>query len=238
VLQRALLPHDIPEVPGLDLCYRYAPAEVTAEAGGDWFDVIPLRPGRYALVVGDVTGHDIRAAAVMGQLRTATRTLASLDLTPAEVLARLDRVTVDLTCSETFATCVYAILDTATGEWDIARAGHPAPALAQPGWKARFLDLPPGLPLGLGSGHYEAIRVKTPPCSTLVLYTDGLIERPGTDLATGMANLAAALTPLSRLPVGDACDALLASLAPDPTDDVALLMARRPGRDARGQSGH
>jgi hypothetical protein len=234
VLQRALLPHDIPEVPGLDLCYRYAPAEATAEAGGDWFDVIALRPGRYALVVGDVTGHDIHAAAVMGQLRTATRTLASLDLTPAEVLGRLDRVTADLTCHETFATCVYAIFDTATGEWDVARAGHPAPALAQPGRKARFLDLPPGLPLGLGSGHYEAIRVKTPPSSTLVLYTDGLIERPGTDLATGMANLATALTPLTKLPVGEACDALLATLAPDPTDDVALLMARRPGRDTRG----
>ncbi|HEX6452342.1 MAG TPA: SpoIIE family protein phosphatase [Trebonia sp.] len=226
VLQRALLPCDIPKVPGLDLCYRYAPAETAAEVGGDWIDVIALCPGRNALIIGDVTGHDIRAAAVMGQLRTATRTLASLNLTPAEVLGRLDHVTADLTDHETFATCIYAIHDATTGEWEIASAGHPPPALVHPSCRARFLDLPPGPPLGLGSGHYEAIRIRTPPGSTLLLYTDGLIERPNADIATGMASLAEALTPLSKLAVSDARDALLASLASNPTDDLALLMAR------------
>jgi PAS domain S-box-containing protein len=226
VLQRALLPRDIPEVPGLDLCYRYVPAATAAEVGGDWFDVITLRPGRHALIVGDVTGHDIRAASVMGQLRTATRTLASLDLTPAELLGRLDRVTADLTDQETFATCVYAVHDATAGDWEMASAGHPPPVLARPGRQTGFLDLPPGLPLGVSAGHYQATRIKPPPGSTLVLYTDGLIESPGTDIGTGMASLADALTMLSELSADDACDALLTSLAPKPTDDIAVLMAR------------
>jgi PAS domain S-box-containing protein len=226
VLQRALLPRDIPDVPGVDLCHRYVPAATAAEVGGDWFDVITLRPGRHAFIVGDVTGHDIHAASVMGQLRTATRTLASLDLTPAELLGRLDRVTVDLTDQETFATCVYAVHDAAASDWEIASAGHPPPVLATPGRQAGFLDLPPGLPLGVGAGHYQATRIKPPPGSTLVLYTDGLIESPGTDIGTGMASLADALTMLSELTVDDTCDALLSSLAPKPTDDIAVLMAR------------
>jgi hypothetical protein len=225
-LQRGMLPRSIPEVPGLDLCYRYVPAETAAEVGGDWFDVITLGPGRSALVVGDVSGHDMRAASVMGQLRTATRTLASLDLAPATVLGRLDQVTADLTDQETFATCVYAVHDAASGEWEIARAGHPPPAVAHPGRETRFLDLPPGLPLGLGSGHYEAIRTRLTPGSTLVLYTDGLIESPDADIASGMAGLADALTPLSELAVSDACDELVTSLAPKPADDIAVLMAR------------
>jgi hypothetical protein len=225
-LQRGMLPRSIPEVPGLDLCYRYVPAETAAEVGGDWFDVIALGPGRSALIVGDVSGHDMRAASVMGQLRTATRTLAGLDLTPATVLGRLDQVTADLTDQETFATCVYAVYDASTGDWDIARAGHPTPALAHPSRRTRFLDLPPGLPLGLGGGHYEAIRVRPPPGSTLLLYTDGLIESPDTDIATGMTSLAEALTPLSEAAVSDACDKLLKSLVPKPADDIALLMAR------------
>jgi hypothetical protein len=225
-LQRGMLPRSIPQVPGLDLCYRYVPAETAAEVGGDWFDVIILGPGRSALIVGDVSGHDMRAASVMGQLRTATRTLAGLDLAPATVLGRLDQVTADLTDQETFATCVYALHDAATGEWDIARAGHPPPALARPGQQTRFLDLPPGLPLGLGSGYYEAIRTRLPPGSTLLLYTDGLIESPDADITAGMTSLADALTQLNQAALSDACDELLASLAPKPADDIALLMAR------------
>jgi GAF domain-containing protein len=225
-LQRGMLPRSIPRVPGLELCQRYVPAETAAEVGGDWFDVITLGPGRSALIVGDVSGHDMRAASVMGQLRTATRTLAGLDLAPATVLGRLDQVTADLTDHETFATCVYAVHDAGTGDWDIARAGHPPPAVAGPGRQTRFLDLPPGLPLGLGTGRYEAIRTRLPPRSTLLLYTDGLIESLDGDIATGMAGLADALTPLSKVPLSDACDVLLASLAPKPADDIAVLMAR------------
>jgi hypothetical protein len=228
-LQRGLLPRHIPEVPGLQLAYRYVPAQITSEIGGDWFDVIPLPAGRCALTVGDVTGHDSYAASRMGQLRTATRTLAALGLTPAQLLTRLDLITADLTNAETNATCLYAVGDPATGTWDIASAGHPPPALARPGHQAAFPDLPPGLPLGTGladDSSYQAIRLHLPPGSTLVLYTDGLIEKPAADISTGMARLAATLATLTPLPLTQACDTLLATLASRPADDVAILMAR------------
>jgi hypothetical protein len=227
-LQRGLLPRHIPEVSGLQLACRYVPAQATAEAGGDWFDVIPLPAGRCALTVGDVTGHDMRAASLMGQLRTATRTLATLDLTPADLLTRLDQITADLTDAETSATCLYAACDPATADCDIASAGHPPPAIASAGHPAAFPDLPSGLPLGTGlaDGPYRATRLHLPRHSTLVLYTDGLIEDPAADISTGMARLARALTSTSQLPVTDACDSLLATLAPSPADDIAILMAR------------
>ncbi len=225
-LQHGLLPRQIPDVPGLELAYRYVPAEAAAEAGGDWFDVITLRPGRCALIVGDVTGHGMRAASLMGQLRTATRTLATLDLPPTEILTRLDQITADLTDEETSATCVYAVHDTRTGEWDMARAGHPLPVVVRPGCAATFLDLPPGMPLGLGTGQYETVRVQPPRGSTLVFYTDGLIESRTTDLGAGMARLAGLLTEISGLPVGEAAERLLTTLAPSPADDIAILMAR------------
>jgi serine phosphatase RsbU (regulator of sigma subunit) len=225
-LQHGLLPRRIPDIPGLELAYRYVPAETAAEVGGDWFDVITLRPGRCALVVGDVTGHDMRAASLMGQLRTATRTLATLDLAPAEILTRLDGITADLTDEETGATCVYAVHDARTGEWDMARAGHPLPAVARPGHHATFLDLPPGVPLGVGGGQYETVRVQLPTESTLVLYTDGLIESRTTDLDTGMARLSDTLARISTLAPAEACDMLLTTLAPIPADDIAVVMAR------------
>jgi serine phosphatase RsbU (regulator of sigma subunit) len=228
-LQHGLLPGPIPPVPGLQLAYRYVPAQTTAETGGDWFDVIPLPAGRCALTVGDVTGHDMSAASRMGQLRTATRTLAGLDLTPAQLLTRLDQIAADLTDAETSATCLYAAGDPATGTWDIASAGHLPPALARPGQPVAFADLPPGLPLGTGlagRGCYQAVRLHLPPGSTLVLYTDGLIEERTADIGTGMARLAATLAALTPLPLTQACDTLLATLASHPADDIAILMAR------------
>ena len=227
-LQRAQLPRNIPEVPGLQLGYRYVPAEISAEIGGDWFDVIPLPHGRCALVIGDVTGHDIRAASLMGQVRTATRTLATLDLAPAEILTRLDQITADLAGTETSATCLYAAYDRATATCDIACAGHPPPALARPGHPIDFPDLPPGLPLGsgLGDARYRAARLRLPPGSTLVLYTDGLIERRDADITTGMTRLAEALQTVAGLPASEACDTLVGTLAPNPADDIAILMAR------------
>jgi GAF domain-containing protein len=234
-LQRSLLPRRIPDVPGLELAYRYVPAETAAEIGGDWFDVIPLPRGRCALIVGDVTGHDVRAASLMGQLRTATRTLAGLDLGPSDILGRLDQITADLTDDETSATCVYAVHDPATGDWDLARAGHPLPVLIGPGRRAAFLDLPPGLPLGMGireGGSYQTTHLRVPRPSTLVLYTDGLIEGPAADTRTGMARLARTLETICHLPVNEGCDTLLTTLAANPADDIAVLMARtlyRPG---------
>jgi hypothetical protein len=227
-LQRGLLPRQVPQVPGLDLACCYVPAEAAAEVGGDWFDVIPLPEGRCALIVGDVTGHDITAASLMGQLRTATRTLATLDLTPADVLTRLDQIAADLTDAETSATCLYAVHDPATADWDIASAGHPPPALARPGHPTAFPDLPAGLPLGtgLGDGRYQATRLHPPPGSTLVLYTDGLIENPAAGIDAGMTRLARALATTTGLPLTQACDTLMATLAPRPADDIAILMAR------------
>ena len=243
-LQRSLLPRRIPEVPGLELAYRYVPAETAAEIGGDWFDVIPLPRGRCALIVGDVTGHDVRAASLMGQLRTATRTLAGLDLGPSDILTRLDQITADLTDEETSATCLYAVYDPATGDWDLARAGHPQPAIVGPGHRTVFLDLPPGLPLGVGVGgtgvggtaSYQTTRLHVSRPSTLVLYTDGLIESPPADMRTGMARLARTLETITHLPLNEGCDTLLTALAPNPADDIAVLMARtcyRPGSSSR-----
>jgi hypothetical protein len=227
-LQRGLLPRQVPEVAGVELAYQYAPAQTAAEVGGDWFDVIPLSPKRCALIVGDVTGHDMRAASLMGQLRTATRTLATLDLTPSEVLTRLDQIACDLTDEETAATCVYAVHDAATGDWEIARAGHPLPAVIRPGESPAFLDLPPGLPLGLGIGRcqYQTTVLRLPRHSTVVLYTDGLIESPPADASVGMARLAHALTAVGQQPLKAACGLLLAAVAPQPADDIAILMAR------------
>jgi hypothetical protein len=227
-LQRGLLPRQIPEIPGVQLAYRYVPAETSAEIGGDWFDVISLPHGRCALIVGDVTGHDMRAASLMGQLRTATHTLATFSLAPEEILTRLDQITADLTDTETCATCIYAIHDPGTATWDIACAGHPLPAVARPGHPATFPDLPCGLPLGtgLGDGQYQAGRLHVPPGGILVLYTDGLVEHRAADIGTGMALLARTLTTLTTLAVNDACDTLLATLAPDHADDIAILMAR------------
>jgi hypothetical protein len=227
-LQRGLLPRQIPEVPGLELAHRYVPAEASAEIGGDWFDVIPLPEDRCALIVGDVTGHGIAAAPLMGQLRTVTRTLATFDLTPAQVLTRLDQITADLTDAETSATCIYAVCDPRAGIWDIACAGHPLPALACPGHSTAFPGLPSGLPLGtgLGDGRYQVTRLHVPCGSTLLLYTDGLIEEPAADISTGMTRLARTLAATARLPITDACDTLMATLAPSPADDIAILMAR------------
>ena len=228
-LQRGLLPRKIPAVPGLEVAHRYVPAQTAAEVGGDWFDVIPLPPGRCALIVGDVTGHDIRAASLMGQLRTATRTLATLDLAPAEVLTRLDLITADLTDEETGATCIYAVHDVATGGWDISRAGHPLPAVLRPDGSSTFLDMPPGVPLGTGLARtppYQTARFEVPSRGVLVLYTDGLIERPAADLDAGMAGLAGALGTVCALPLREACDTLLDTLAPSPADDIAILMAQ------------
>ena len=230
-LQRGLLPRKIPAVAGLDLAHRYVPAQTAAEVGGDWFDVIPLPHDRCALIVGDVTGHDIRAASLMGQLRTATRTLATLDLTPAEVLTRLDLITADLTDDETGATCIYAVHDVAAGGWDISRAGHPLPAVLRIDGSSRFLDMPPGVPLGTGLAdkpRYQTARFEVPSRSVLVLYTDGLIERPAADLDTGMAGLASALRAVCTMPLSEACDTLLDTLAPRPADDIAILMAQVP----------
>ncbi|MFD9406903.1 SpoIIE family protein phosphatase [Streptomyces sp. NPDC059989] len=223
-LQRSLTNSALPEVTGLELTGRYLPAS-DHDVGGDWFDVIQLPGGRTGLVIGDVMGHGIHAAAVMGQLRTAVRTLARHDVPPAQMLRSLDAVVADLGEDE-MATCVYAVHDPASGGCMIARAGHPPPAVVGADGTITFLDGPPGTPLGTGGQDFRTEEVPLPPGSLLVLYTDGLIEARDRDLDEGMDRLAQALHGAEQ-PLEDLCDGILESLLPcAPQDDVAVLLAR------------
>ncbi|MFC9388574.1 SpoIIE family protein phosphatase [Streptomyces venezuelae] len=226
-LQRSLTNSALPAVTGLELTGRYLPASAH-DVGGDWFDVIALPGGRTGLVIGDVMGHGIHAAAVMGQLRTAVRTLARHDIPPARMLSSLDAVVADLG-EDTMATCLYAVHDPATGGWVIARAGHPPPAVATPDGTITFLDGPPGTPLGTGAHDFGTEEVALPKGGLLVLYTDGLIEARDRDLDEGMRQLARALRPLDR-PLDVLCDEILEQLLAAPAqDDVAMLLARTTG---------
>ncbi|MFJ7958767.1 SpoIIE family protein phosphatase [Streptomyces sp. NPDC096319] len=223
-LQRSLTNSELPAVTGLELTGRYLPAS-SHDVGGDWFDVIALPGGRTGLVIGDVMGHGIHAAAVMGQLRTAVRTLARHDIAPARMLRSLDAVVADLGEDE-MATCVYAVHDPGTGRWVIARAGHPPPAVAAPDGTITFLDGPPGTPLGTGAHDFGTQEVVLPVGGLLVLYTDGLIEARDRDLDQGMRQLAEALRPLDR-PLDTLCDEVLGRLLMGSAqDDVAMLLAR------------
>jgi PAS domain S-box-containing protein len=224
-LQRSLLPQHIPQVPGLQIAHRYQPASQTAEVGGDWFDVIPLNTGQVALVVGDVTGHSIHAAAIMGQLRTTTAALARLGCPPEEIMRQLSDVVAEHG-EETGATCLYALYDPASRRCRLTSAGHPPPALRHPGGTTDFIDVPAGVMLGAGPGNYPAIDMQLPTGSVLALYTDGLIEHPGQDITTGMSRLARTLTASPAQSLDDLCDSVLASLGARARDDIALLLAR------------
>nr|WP_243638868.1 SpoIIE family protein phosphatase/ATP-binding protein [Streptacidiphilus pinicola] len=232
-LQHSLLPGGLPEQSALDVAYRYLPAH--AGVGGDWFDVIPLPGARVALVVGDVVGHGLHAAATMGRLRTAVHNFSSLDLPPDELLGHLDvlvnqidqdRATTDGETSITGATCLYAIYDPVSRRCSMARAGHLPPALVRPDGSVEFLDLPAGPPLGLVGLPFETVELELPEDSRLVLYTDGLVEDRTRDIDIGLDGLRTALAGPGRSPE-ETCQAVLDALLPaNPTDDVALLVAR------------
>ncbi|MDX2676454.1 SpoIIE family protein phosphatase [Streptomyces sp. NY05-11A] len=223
-LQRSLLPSHPAVTGGLEVASRYQPAGATTEVGGDWFDVIPLPDGKTALVVGDVMGSGIDAAATMGRLRTATTTLASLDLDPAVLLEHLDRITQGL--DHSIATCVYAVHDPRLGQCRIANAGHLPPARVRPGRPPELLDLPTGAPLGVGGVAFSTTDVDFAPGDQLVLYTDGLVETRVHSLDERLEALLALLDDPAR-PLEELCDLLLSALHhPDNHDDVALLVAR------------
>lgn len=228
-LQRHLLPHQPAQPVGLDVAYRYQPAGIAVQAGGDWFDAIRLSEDRTALVVGDVMGNGLNAAATMGQLRTATRTLADLVPDPVQVLRQLDRITAGL--EETIATCVYAVHDPRTSQCSIALAGHLPPVLVRPGRPPVLLELPAGAPLGVGGVAFEAVRLELAAGDRLVLYTDGLVETRDQPIDERLRALLDVLTDDHRS-LEATCDHLLAALRhPDGDDDVALLIAevRPPG---------
>ncbi|MFJ6946019.1 SpoIIE family protein phosphatase [Streptomyces wuyuanensis] len=223
-LQRSLLPRHPPNLVGLEVASRYQPAGAVSEVGGDWFDILPLSGGKTALVVGDVMGSGINAATAMGRLRTATQTLASLGLGPDEVLRHLDSITGEL--EPYIATCLYALYDPHKGRVCISTAGHLPPVLLRPGEAPVLLDLPTGVPLGVGGVEFCSVDFALSPGDTLVLYTDGLVETRDQDID---ARLHVLLT-LMAGPAGgleETCDRLLDSLRRGPVeDDVALLIAR------------
>ncbi|MCM2576242.1 PAS domain-containing SpoIIE family protein phosphatase/ATP-binding protein [Streptomyces sp. MTZ3.1] len=257
ILQRSLLPPGDPEAAGLDIACRYLPGNTATEVGGDWFDVIQLPGHRTALVVGDVMGRGLRAAAAMGELRTAVRTLALLDLEPAEVLGALDEIAQGLGApagthggarsasrgrqsadessdlSEIYlATCVYAVYDPVTRRCTIANAGHLPPVVVEPGEPALMLEVPSGMPLGVGGEPFEEIDVELPDNALLALYTDGLVESRDQPLDEGMDAFRAALADPGRR-LEDVCDHVLSALdTHHGEDDIALLMARVQGLPA------
>jgi serine phosphatase RsbU (regulator of sigma subunit) len=225
-LQRHLLPRAPRRPRGLEIAYRYQPADA-GEVGGDWFDVIPLDGDKTALVVGDVMGSGITAAATMGQLRAAARTLAGLDLEPARVLEMLNRAANDL--EETIATCVYGVYDPHRGSCCIARAGHLPPVLARGRRGPQLLRLPTGAPLGVGGVAFEAVEFPFLPGDQLVLYTDGLVETRDQDIDLRLDILVALLGRVQR-PLEQTCDLLLRELRKgEHRDDVAVLIARATG---------
>jgi PAS domain S-box-containing protein len=224
-LQRSLLPQAIPEVAGLDIAYRYQPANRSSQAGGDWFDLIPLEDGRVALIIGDVTGHGTHAAAIMGQLRTVTATLTRLGIPPEQIMHQLSRLLADHDI-EAGATCLYALYDPATRQCCFTSAGHPPPAVRHPDGGVEFIDVPQGMILGVHHGRYRATRARLAPGSVLALYTDGLVEHAGQDIDVGMTRLARTLATSPGRSLDHMCDAILATPGPHASDDIVLVLAR------------
>ncbi|MFB8140350.1 ATP-binding SpoIIE family protein phosphatase [Streptomyces parvus] len=229
-LQRSLLPQELEQPDDLRIAATYQPGGTDAAVGGDWYDVITLGAGRTALVIGDVMGRGVRAAAVMGQLRTAVRAYARLDLPPHEVIQLLDVLAAEIDASQ-IATCVYAVHDPNEGQLVYASAGHlPILVRDEDGTVQRAAD-PTGPPLGTGGWVHTSGTIALPPGSTAVLYTDGLVERRSEDIDEGVASLARALAGAKGSPQV-VCDRLIRSLGvtAEHDDDVAVLVVQHPAR--------
>ncbi|WP_369212388.1 SpoIIE family protein phosphatase [Streptomyces flavofungini] len=241
-LQRQLLPQRLPEQSAVELAHRYLPTDDVTGVGGDWYDVIPLSGTRVGLVVGDVVGHGLQAAATMGRLRTTVRAFAQLDMDPVELLSRLDDLVAQAadehggglgtpdgvhTDVTTGATCLYAVYDPVTRRCVMARAGHLPPAVIDPTGRPSFPDLPAGPPLGLGGLPFESTEVELPVGSLLALFTDGLVEARDRDIDHGLDTLGRVLSDRGAS-LEELCDRAIAELLPGgPTaDDTALLLVR------------
>ncbi|MGW7051682.1 ATP-binding SpoIIE family protein phosphatase [Streptomyces sp. NPDC054887] len=237
-LQESMLPQVEPRTAGCDIATRYLPGTALDRVGGDWFDTVRLPGSRTALVVGDVVGHGLEAAARMGQLRTAVHTMAALDIPPAQLLRDLDDLAHRFG-DHYLATCLYAVYDPVAGELLISSAGHLPPVLVRAATgRAELIDVPGGALIGLGGVPFATARVPVSPGDRLVLCTDGLVEVRGQDIGTGLAALCeAAARPAAS--VDEACDAIVGALT-GPTaersggraDDIALLVARLNGMPA------
>ncbi|MDQ1018151.1 ATP-binding SpoIIE family protein phosphatase [Streptomyces afghaniensis] len=229
-LQRSLLPQELEEPDDLRVAATYHPGGTEAAVGGDWYDVITLGGGRTALVIGDVMGRGVRAAAVMGQLRTAVRAYARLDLPPHEVLQLLDGLAAEIDANQ-IATCAYAVHDPNEGKLVYASAGHLPILVRDENGAVLRADEPTGPPLGTGGWMHSSGSIPLGPGSTAVLYTDGLVERRDADLDEGIAALENALAGATGTPQV-VCDRLVrsAGVTPDHDDDVAVLVLQHPAR--------
>lgn len=229
-LQRSLLPQELEQPDDLRVAATYLPGGTDAAVGGDWYDVITLGAGRTALVIGDVMGRGVRAAAVMGQLRTAVRAYARLDLPPHEVLQLLDGLAAEIDANQ-IATCVYAVHDPNEGCLAYASAGHVPILVRDPEGTVRVATEHTGPPLGTGGWLHTSGSLPLPPGATAVLYTDGLIERRDADIDEGVTALEQAFAGASGSP-DIICDRLLRALgiSEDHDDDVALLVCQHPER--------
>ncbi len=227
-LQRALLPDALPEIPGLDIAVRYLPATEGADVGGDWYDAFPLQGGLVGLVTGDVAGHSVASASIMGQVRSLLRGYAIDDPAPARVLERANTAVTSL-LPDVLASVVYAVLDPVTGDLSYATAGHPPPLIATATGDAEYLDDAAGTMLGAAPGiTFTAARRRLRPGTRLLLYTDGLIEDRNRDITDGLTILAETLRRSGPGSAAQTCAAVHAALlgSAQRDDDVCLLTAR------------
>jgi serine phosphatase RsbU (regulator of sigma subunit) len=230
-LQRALLPQALPTLPAVTAAARYLPAGDGMDVGGDWYDVIPLSADRVALVIGDVMGHGLPEAVIMGRLRTAVQTLSDLELPPDEILGHLNDLVIGLG-DDSFATCLYAIYDPTTRVCTFARAGHPPPAVVWPDGMVCYPEHVTDPPLGVAEPPFEAVELTLPEDGLLVLYTDGLIESADCDTDTGMSRLAGLLQTRHLEDLDQLCESLIGALPPGGqrrADDAAVLVVRVHG---------
>ncbi|MEU4353925.1 SpoIIE family protein phosphatase [Streptomyces virginiae] len=227
-LQAALLPHRLPVRPHVDTVGRYLPGSAGMDVGGDWYDVVETGSGRLALVIGDVQGHGVAAAATMGQLRSAVRAFALAGSTPEQVVRGTNRLLIDLDPGQ-FASCCYVVLDPASGSAQAVRAGHPQPLLRRPDGRTEVLDLAGGVVLGVDpEATYPVTELRLAPGAVFALYTDGLVELPGVDIDEGVERLRLALASGLPGPLTETADRLIGNAADRP-DDIALLLASLTG---------
>jgi len=227
-LQRALLPQELPVLPAVTAAAQYLPAGQGMDVGGDWYDVIPLSADRVALVIGDVMGHGLPEAVIMGRLRTAVQTLSDLEMPPDEILSRLNDLVNGLG-DDSFATCLYAIYDPTTATCSVARAGHPPLAIVCPDGRVSFAKGNGDPPLGVADPPFEVVDLPVPEDGLIVLYTDGLIESAERDVDSGMSRLAELLHSHHAQDLDQLCDSLSEALMPadrQRPDDAALLVAQ------------